>query len=154
MVQPKLRKFCCSGFRYRGFLLQRQRQLVYGFYYGCHYGFMVRHLFARMHQEQVNLPAGRYGRIHYMLVQPPRLHHQPAYAVAVYRAFKFLLRYRKARHGRRRAAFQRRGNKIYQPDGKNRKRFPFKEKRINMLLSLEPLIYLESITNGELIKAN
>ncbi len=33
--------------------------------------------------------------------------------------------------------------------GKNRKRFPGEEKRVNMLLSLEPLIYFESITNGE-----
>jgi hypothetical protein len=32
---------------------------------------------------------------------------------------------------------------------KNRKRFPVKEKRVNMLLSFEPLINLESITNGK-----
>jgi hypothetical protein len=40
---------------------------------------------------------------------------------------------------------------VNEPYRKNRKRFPFKEKRVNMLLSLEPLIYSESITNGEKI---
>ena len=39
-------------------------------------------------------------------------------------------------------------NELY---GENRKRFPGKEKRMNMLLSLEPLIYFESITNGDLV---
>lgn len=42
---------------------------------------------------------------------------------------------------------------VHHTYGKNRIRFPGKEKRINMLLSLEPLIYFESITNGESILA-
>ena len=40
-------------------------------------------------------------------------------------------------------------NIVYDTYGKNRKRFPVKEKRVNMLLSFEPLINLESITNGK-----
>ena len=93
------------------------------------------------------LPFG-HGFIQCMFVEPPGLGHQPADAVPVHRAAKLLLRYRKACLDWGCLFIGQSYCSINESYGKNRKRFPGKEKRMNMLLSLEPLIYLESITNG------
>ncbi len=96
-----------------------------------------------------------HGFIKRMLVQPPGLYHQPADTVTVYGAAEFFLGYRKTSlHGRAPDSYRDIGagqKNVNEPYGKNRKRFPGEEKRMNMLLSLEPLIYSESITNGEKI---
>lgn len=89
-------------------------------------------------------------------VQAPCLHHQPAHTVPVHRAAKFLFGYRKSclhitpmlHHS---FGGHQPVNELY---GKNRKRFPCTEKRMNMLLTLEPLIYFESMTNGKRILKN
>ena len=96
-------------------------------------------------------------------VVPPGLCHQAAHPVAVYRAFEFFLGHRETYleffsrlasifstipHSLLCLLFALIYGLVYDPEGKNRKRFPFTEKRINMLLSFEPLIYLESMTNG------
>ena len=86
-----------------------------------------------------------------MFIEPPGLCHQPADAVAVHRATKLLFGHRKACLHRGCSIISTWNDGINEPYGKNRKRFPCKEKRMNMLLSLEPLIYLESITNGKKI---
>jgi len=39
---------------------------------------------------------------------------------------------------------------VHEAYRKNRKRFPETEKRVNMLLALEPLISLKSMTDGEM----
>jgi hypothetical protein len=90
----------------------------------------------------------RHDGIEQVLVQPPGFGHQSADAVAVHRTTELLFGYRKARHNR--GGIRVSGNDVVNdPYRKNRKRFPGKEKRMNMLLSLEPLIYLKSITNGK-----
>ena len=93
---------------------------------------------------------GWYSRIYLMLVQAPGLGHQSAYAVAVHRTAKFLFGNRKAYPcgGYLGIARHHFADKFYR---KNRKRFPCPEKRINMLLALEPLVCFESITNGETV---
>ena len=96
----------------------------------------------------MHLLAGWYEVIEQVLVQPPRFHHQTPYAVPVYATTEFLFWNRKPDLY---WSFDHSGSgneQIDESNGKNRKRFPGEEKRMNMLLSLEPLIYLESITNG------
>ena len=100
----------------------------------------------------MQLHAGGHCGIEGMLVQPPGLYHKAAYAVPVYRVLKLLFGHREACLCRRCDTIRGPWNKVIdEADGKNRKRLPGKEKRINMLLSLEPLIYFESITNGKKI---
>jgi hypothetical protein len=84
-----------------------------------------------------------------MFIEPPCLYHLPAYTVALHRSTELLFGYRKTSNNGRRAIGCTGHQVIDEPYRKNRKRFPGPEKRINMLLSLEPLIYFESITNGK-----
>ncbi len=91
----------------------------------------------------------RYCAIELVLMQAPGLHHQAAYAVALHRAAKLLLGNRKAHlHGRNIFAGRPQHPQVHYAYRKNRKRFPGVEKRINMLLALEPLICLECMANG------
>ena len=83
-----------------------------------------------------------------MLLVPPCFHHQAADAVAVHRAAKFFLGYRKTSLHRTAGIGGAGYAEVDEAYRKNRIRLSCPEKRINMLLSLEPLIYLESITNG------
>ena len=92
-----------------------------------------------------------HGLIEGMLIEPPGFHHQPADAVTMYRTAELLLGHRKTGLHRRGFFIGTGHDNVNEPYGKNRKRFPGEEKRMNMLLSLEPLIYSESITNGEKI---
>ena len=68
--------------------------------------------------------------------------------MAVNRMFKLFFRYRKASFNRAIITAHAGHFKINELYRKNRIRFPNLEKRINMLLFFEPLIYFESITNG------
>ena len=100
----------------------------------------------------MQLHAGGHCGIDGVLVHAPGLYHEAAYAVPVDRALEFLFGHREAGLCRRGDTIRGPWNKVInEADGKNRKRLPGKEKRINMLLSLEPLIYFESITNGKKI---
>lgn len=85
--------------------------------------------------------------IQLVLVQAPGFPQQAFYPVALHSLAKLLFGHRKAYPdgGRLGTTGQHMINKLYR---KNRKRFPGVEKRINMLLSLEPLVCFESITNG------
>lgn len=96
----------------------------------------------------MQLLACRHALVELVLVQPPCLGHQPPDPVPVYRMAKLLLGYRKTRLHRRFTIDGAGYELINQSYRKNRKRFPGKEKRMNMLLALEPLIYFEGITNG------
>lgn len=105
----------------------------------------------------------RHGLQQCGLMQPPGLEHKAAHTVPVHGTPEFFLGYGKP-YLQRRGAYCRQGcgrgmpagryQLINDSYGENRKRFPGKEKRVNMLLSLEPLIYFESITNGEGVLAN
>ena len=96
-----------------------------------------------------------HGLVDSVLMEPPCFYHQTADAVAVHGAAELFLRHRKTSlYGGAPDSYRdiSAGQKnVNEPYGKNRKRFPGEEKRMNMLLSLEPLIYSESITNGEKI---
>lgn len=101
-----------------------------------------------IYQEDVELLPFGDGGVKQVLVQPPAFHHQAAYAVAFHTHAPFLLRHGKASPywgGFIGVAGQDMVEELY---GKNRKRFPGTEKRINMLLALKPLVCFESITNG------
>ncbi len=102
----------------------------------------------------MQLFSGGYVWVKPGFIEAPHLSHQPADAVALYRAGEFLFGYREARQNRGKVGFFAVGEQADDTYGKNRKRFPCPEKRINMLLSLEPLIYFESITNGSQILKN
>jgi hypothetical protein len=70
--------------------------------------------------------------------------------VTVYRPAEFLFGHRKpCSYGR--AFISAGGSDAKAFYRKNRKRFPFTEKRINMLLALQPLVCFKSITNGRSI---
>ena len=97
----------------------------------------------------MQLLLGGDGIVEQLLVEPPRLGSEPTDAVPVNGAAKFLFGYGKAHLYRRCLCIGPWQGVVYEPYGKNRKRFPGEEKRMNMLLSLEPLIYPESITNGK-----
>lgn len=112
--------------------------------------FMVRHSVVCKDKEYMQLLIFGDDRIQAVLVSSPCLYHQPPDTVALYGAAKFLFGYRKPGHyGRCYCICWAGCCHIKQPYRKNRKRFPCPEKRINMLLSLEPLVCFESITNGE-----
>jgi hypothetical protein len=125
-------------------------QLGNSFLHGSHQQFLRGRFFIGIYNEQVQLHIGRQGGVYGMLLQAPRLYHQAAYAVAVYRKFELLFWNGKA-HPYRRNFFAASCGQAEQPYGKNRIRFPGTEKRINMLLTLEPLVCFESITNGVVI---
>jgi hypothetical protein len=97
----------------------------------------------------MKLAAGRNGLVNRLLARSPGLHHQAAHPVTVYRPGKLLFGHRKARQHRRSVGRSPGHQAPDDPYRKNRKRFPGPEKRINMLLSLEPLVCFESITNGK-----
>jgi hypothetical protein len=124
------------------------QQFIYSFYHSILYCFIVGHCSCGEDDEQVKLAAIGYGCVKYILMQPPRLSHEPADAVPVHRAAEFLFGYGKPRHHRGGVFRRTRVKGVYEPYRKNRKRFPGMEKRMNMLLALEPLIYFERITNG------
>jgi len=85
-----------------------------------------------------------------MFMKTPCFPHQPHNAMPVYGAAEFLFGNRKTYpHGRKLGATL--YNIIDKLSRKNRKRFPGMEKRINMLLALQPLVCSESITNGKMI---
>ena len=84
-----------------------------------------------------------------MLVKAPGFCNEPAYTMTVYGTAELLFRYGKANSYRRLLSRLPVCNNVGEPYRKNRKRLPGKEKRMNMLLALEPLIYLKSITNGK-----
>lgn len=105
----------------------------------------------------MQLHAGRHHWWQQVLAVSPRFHHQAAHTVAVHASFKFLLGYREAGlhsgHRRRSGVGTGRGRgrqMVHEAYRKNRKRFPETEKRVNMLLALEPLISLKSMTDGEM----
>lgn len=92
-----------------------------------------------------------------VLAVPPGFHHQAAHAVSVHALLKLLLGYREAclhcghRGGGSIGAWRGHGRKmVHEAYRKNRKRFPETEKRVNMLLALEPLISFKSMTDGEM----
>lgn len=82
-----------------------------------------------------------------VFIKSPRFPQQAFYPVAVYSVAKFLFGHGKAYPDRGRLGTTRQYI-VDNPYWKNRKRFSGVEKRINMLLSLEPLVCFESITNG------
>lgn len=99
--------------------------------------------------------SGHYGAQQVFSVAPG-LHHQAAHTMAVHALLKLLLGYREAclhcshRGGGSIGAGRGHGRKVvHKAYGKNRKRFPETEKRVNMLLALEPLISFKSMTDGE-----
>ena len=96
----------------------------------------------------MDLNVWAYCFIQQVFVQSPAFHHQASDAVPVYRMPEFFFRYGKAGHYGAVCFVCSRHCKVYEPYRKNRKRFPGAEKRINMLLFFEPLIYFKSITNG------
>ena len=98
--------------------------------------------------KKVQLLTWGYGGIDLLLVEAPGFGHQPAYPVAFHRHPEFLFRNRKTNTHRILLAFCARNGVVNELQRKNRKRFPVTEKRINMLLALEPLVCFESITNG------
>lgn len=100
-------------------------------------------------KKYMHLPACGHGGMQQVLVHAPGFHHLAAYPVAVYRMPEFLFGYGKAHLYRCRGAVGAIPEQVNHPYRENRKRFSCTEKRINMLLFLEPLIYLESITNGK-----
>lgn len=108
-------------------------------------------------KKHMHTRAWRQSRQQLVLMGAPGFHHQPPYAVAVHGVGEFLFGNGKAnlQVGTRWAwvggfRSKRAVNELY---GKNRKRFPGVEKRLNMLLAFEPLIYFESMTNGRKIYA-
>ena len=101
-------------------------------------------------KEEVYLVVCGYGLVECMLVEAPRLNHKAAHAMAMNTATEFLFGYGEAGLHGCCLGIGTGYDSVNELYGKNRKRFPGKEKRMNMLLSLEPLIYFESITNGDL----
>ena len=96
------------------------------------------------------MQGGRHGNVEGMFVQAPALPHQAADTIALYSLFKLFFGDGKTNPCR--SYILAPGNElVYEPDRKNRKRFPVTEKRINMLLTLEPLVCFESMTNGEIV---
>lgn len=91
-----------------------------------------------------------HSRIERVFIEAPAFPHQAANTVTFYRFFKLLFGNGKTHPGRS-YILTARNKLIYEPDRKNRKRFPITEKRINMLLALEPLVCFESMTNGEIV---
>jgi hypothetical protein len=83
-----------------------------------------------------------------MFVEPPGLPDQSFDPVAVDGLTELLLGYREACADRGRFALATFADEVDEPEGENRIRFPGTEKRINMLLSLKPLVCFESMTNG------
>lgn len=97
---------------------------------------------------------GGQGGQQEVLMGAPRFHHLAPHTVAVNRAGKLPLGNGKAdlqiacTVSVFRSCRESTEEQLYR---KNRKRFPGMEKRMNMLLALEPLIYFESMTNGKII---
>ena len=107
--------------------------------------------------KYMQLHTCRHNRWQQVLAVAPRFHHQAAHTVAVHTPLKLLLGYREAGlHGGHRCqggigAGRDHGRQVvHEAYRKNRKRFPETEKRVNMLLALEPLISLKSMTDGEM----
>lgn len=71
------------------------------FQQGRFYGAEVRQAAVRKDKEKVQLYACGQGGVQRMLIQPPGLHHHPAYPVPVYRAAEALFRHGKAHLHRR-----------------------------------------------------
>jgi len=128
-------------------------QALYAFYHLVLHQFIIRHFYISKDKEYVKMCLPGNGRIKQVLVQPPCLYHKPANMVAVYRTAKFLFGNGKADTHRRHFTIARHNpvNELYR---KNRIRFPGKEKRMNMLLALEPLVCFKSITNGRVVLVN
>jgi len=121
------------------------KQFSHYLVHGPRYLLKVWQLSSGSYKKQMYRTAFRHSRYYRPLAGTPCLGQQPAYTVPVYRFSELFFGYRKARHqriGGRPAAGGCIMNKIYYSEGKNRKRFPCTEKRSNMLLFFEPLIYL------------
>lgn len=89
------------------------------------------------------------GCVKQVLVKSPGFPQQAFYPVAIYSVAKFLFGHGKAYPDRGWLGTTRQYI-VDNPYRKNRKRFSGVEKRINMLLSLEPLVCFESIANGQI----
>jgi len=96
----------------------------------------------------VKLLVGWDELVEFVLVEAPCFAEDALYAVAANGEAELLFGYGEAHpcRGNLAEAWYR---AVDEPDRKNRKRFPGMEKRINILLSLEPLVCLEGITNGK-----
>lgn len=100
-------------------------KLVYAFYHRFSYGFIVGHGLVHEDKEEVHLLLCWYGLVQGMLMQPPCLGHEPAYAVPVHGAFELLLGYRKTYLNGSCLLCDRAGQQCINASyGKNRKRFP------------------------------
>lgn len=114
------------------------------------YGSLVRQFSMSKDKKQVQLYTFRYRLVQGGFRHTPCFAHETHYSVPVYRAAKFLFGHREA-HPHWRALFTADCSDADTSYRKNRKRFPVTEKRINMLLALQPLVCFKSITNGALI---
>ncbi len=123
-------------------------QLIDASLHSCRHSAVFRYLVAVTHKEDMQLTPGGDGILQWLLAEAPGLGHQATHPVTVHRMAEAFFRYREAHLYGRPGIGSSRDQQVNEPDGKNRKRFPRLEKRVNMLLPLEPLIYFESMTNG------
>lgn len=111
----------------------------YTFLHHFLHGGKFRQLGSGKNNENMQLQFRRHGLVERVLIQPPCFAQQAQHAVAVYRFSKLLFGHGKAGLYRRSPGIARNGT-VDEPYREKRKRFPFPEKRINMLLALQPLV--------------